>query len=151
MRLIAGPFLPEAEWRGLRARTRGVAGLNLRRAVPDLGAELRAARASVSQCGYNTALEVLQARVPALVVPYSGPGEDEQSRRARRLAELGLVRVLDPSSELDGRVLADAIADVLGDRAQRVELDLDGARASAKILWRMIRDGVATPTERASA
>ncbi len=151
MRLIAGPFLPEPEWRGLRALTRGVAGLKLRRAVPDLGKELRAARASVSQCGYNTALEVLQARVPALVVPYCAPGEDEQSRRARRLAELGLVRVLDPSSELDGPRLAEAIADVLGDRSPRLELDLDGARASAELLWRMVRAEAAPTSERATA
>ena len=64
-------------------------GLELVRTVPDLGAELRAAAASVSQCGYNTALELLRSRVPALVVPYATPEEDEQRRRARRLARLG--------------------------------------------------------------
>src|SRR6185312_6686134 len=69
MRLIAGPFLPEPDWRGLRRRARGRPGLELIRAVPDLAVELRGARASVSQCGYNTALEVLQAGLPALVVP----------------------------------------------------------------------------------
>jgi predicted glycosyltransferase len=150
VRLIAGPFLPEPEWRRLRERVGGTTGLALRRAVSDLGAELGAARASVSQCGYNTALEVLQAHVPALVVPYSAPGEDEQSRRARRLSELGLVRVLDPS-ELDGPRLADAISVTLHDRAPGLELDLDGAHASAEALWRMVQAGIAPANERATA
>jgi predicted glycosyltransferase len=150
MRLIAGPFLPEPEWRRMRRRTRSRTGLELVRAVPDLAVELLAARASVSQGGYNTTLEVLQARVPALVVPYFAPGEDEQSRRARRLAELGLVRVLHPA-ELDGPRLAAAIANTMEDSAPRVELDLGGARASGELLWRMVRDGVAPATERVSA
>ena len=62
--------------------------------MADLGAELRAARASVSQGGYNTALEVVRSGVPGLIVPYATPEEDEQTRRARRLERLGAVRVL---------------------------------------------------------
>jgi predicted glycosyltransferase len=150
MRLIAGPFLPGPDWRRLRRWTRGRTGLELLRAVPDLASELRGARASVSQCGYNTALEVLQAGIPALVVPYFAPGEDEQSRRARRLAELGLVRVLDPA-ELDGVHLAEAIRGMALDRAPRVTLDLGGARASAELLWRMLSADIAPPTERVTA
>ena len=44
-----------------RSRARQI---ELRRTVEDLGAELRGARASVSQGGYNTALEVLRSGVP---------------------------------------------------------------------------------------
>ena len=51
------------------------------------------ARASISQCGYNTALDLLRTRVPALVVPYATPEEDEQTRRARRLEQLGVLKV----------------------------------------------------------
>ena len=84
-RIIAGPFLPEAEWQLLRAAARGRRGLEVRRSVPDLVAELRAAAASVSQCGYNTTLDLLRTGVPALVVPFAEGGEDEQTRRAERL------------------------------------------------------------------
>ncbi len=137
MRMIAGPFLPEVAWRRLGVQASGHAGLTLRRSVGDLGAELRGARASISQCGYNTALDVLQARVPALVVPYHAPGEDEQSRRAHRLAELGLVRVLDPA-QLSGARLAEAISAVMQDDPPQADLDLHGARASAELLWQMV-------------
>ena len=92
IRVIAGPFLPPEAWRSLRrARPRAVR-VELRRSVPDLRAELDAAAASVSQCGYNTALDLLVSGVPALVVPFAEPGEDEQTRRALRLARLGAVR-----------------------------------------------------------
>src|SRR5438128_8485392 len=52
--VVAGPFLPEADWRALRRAARQVAGLELRRSVPNLGERLLDAAASVSQCGYNT-------------------------------------------------------------------------------------------------
>jgi predicted glycosyltransferase len=132
-RVVAGPFLSEADWNALRRNAAGLAGLELRRSVPDLAAELCAASASVSQCGYNTVLDVLQAGVPALVVPFAEAGEDEQTERARRLERLGAVRVLAPG-QLDGPTLAAAISELLHFRPRRLELDLDGARTSARLL-----------------
>jgi predicted glycosyltransferase len=70
LRIVAGPFLPEAEWLALRERVRGEVGVELVRHVPDMVAELTRARASISQCGYNSALDLARAAVPALVVPY---------------------------------------------------------------------------------
>jgi predicted glycosyltransferase len=84
----------------------------------------------VSQCGYNTALDLLRAGVPALVVPFAEGREDEQTRRAERLERLGAVRVLE-ASRADGRALAAAVLDLLRFRPAPVALDLDGGRASA--------------------
>jgi predicted glycosyltransferase len=98
--------------------------------VPDLRAELRAASASVSQCGYNTALDLLSTGVPALVVPFAEGGEDEQTRRAERLERLGAVRVLH-AARADGPALAAAVLDLLRFRPASVALDLDGADTSA--------------------
>jgi predicted glycosyltransferase len=137
VRLVAGPFLPEAEWRALRQTARGRRGLDVRRSVPDLHAELLTAAGSVSQCGYNTALDVLGARVPALVVPFAEGREDEQTRRARRLEGLGAVRVLD-AGRADGATLAAAITDLLSFRPAAPDLDLDGARTSTLILANLL-------------
>jgi predicted glycosyltransferase len=149
-RVVAGPFLPEADWSSLRRAATGLAGLELRRSVPDLAAELRAASASVSQCGYNTALDVHQAGVPALVVPFAAEGEDEQAERARRLEALGAVRVLAPE-RLDGATLAAAIAELLRFRPPPLDLDLDGARTSARLLAALERRGAADALEPATA
>ncbi len=94
MTLVAGPFLPEPEWLALRQRSDGVEGLTLLRSVPDLCALMRAATHSISQCGYNTAMDILISGVAALVVPYVTAKENEQSVRAARLAAMGRIGVL---------------------------------------------------------
>jgi predicted glycosyltransferase len=136
MKLVAGPFCPDSQWRELEALTQD--GLALVRTVPDLGAELQHAAASVSQCGYNTALEIVQARVPALVVPYATPEEDEQRRRARRLARLGALQVLDPD-QLDPVTLAAAIEAVLDFEPAEPTIDLDGARRTTELLAQLVQ------------
>ncbi len=88
MRLVGGPLLPADAWERLSA----LAGpqVELRRTVADLGAELRAARASISQGGYNTALEVVRARVPGLSCRTRPPRRT--SRPAVRSASPGSAR-----------------------------------------------------------
>jgi len=117
----------------LRREARGRSGLLLRRSVPDLSEEMHSARASVSQCGYNTALDILRAHVPALVVPFAETGEDEQTNRARRLEALGAVRVL-TTGELQAPKFADEIRALLAFAPSRVTLDLDGASNTVRIL-----------------
>jgi predicted glycosyltransferase len=134
MKMIAGPFLPEPGWRRVRSRADGI---ELVRAVPDLGSELRSAMASISQCGYNTAIDVLAARVPALVVPFATEEEDEQTVRARRLSALGAVRMLDPG-RLTPDLLAREMGRLLDFRPRRLGLDLDGARRTADMLSELI-------------
>jgi predicted glycosyltransferase len=137
MTVVAGPFLPEPAWRRLRASARGQDGVELLRSVPDLGAELRSATASISQCGYNTALEIVSARLPALVVPFATPEEDEQTVRARRLAALGAVRMLDPDRLAPHVLLAEARR-LLDFRPRAAGLDLDGARRTTRILSELV-------------
>jgi predicted glycosyltransferase len=131
-RIVGGSFLPNAAWRWLRARVTREDGLQARRWVPDLQKEMRAAAASVSQCGYNTALDILQTQVPALVVPFAEGGESEQRDRARCLERLGAVRVLDPA-QLSGPRLAAEMDRLLRFRPRKVALDVDGARRAAEL------------------
>jgi predicted glycosyltransferase len=49
------------------------------------------------------------------------------------------VRLLDPEA-LDARTLAGEVRALLRSSPAPVELDLDGARASAELLWRMAAD-----------
>ena len=135
MTVIAGPFLPEPQWTRLHRQADGVL---LRRSVPDLGAELATASASVSQCGYNTALEVVSCGIPALVVPFAAPGEDEQTRRAERLARRGAVRVL-PPEVLSPAALADELERLLDFRPAPHALDLGGGAGSAELLDALVR------------
>jgi predicted glycosyltransferase len=136
LELVAGPFLPEPDWQSLCASAADLGGVEAKRFVPDLAASLRTAAGSVSQCGYNTTLDLLRARVPALVVPFAAEGEDEQTRRAQRLERLGSVRVLDPA-KLDAESLAEGIRGLLAFNPERPTLDLEGAGASTRLLARL--------------
>ena len=138
MRVIAGPFLPEAHWQDLQRQVAGQAGVELVRHVSDMVAEMRSARASISQCGYNTALDIVLAGVPALVVPYETATENEQRARAERLAALGAVQCLEPGG-LQPDSMAAAIEHLLAFEPRPAALALDGAERTAQILADCLR------------
>ncbi len=138
MTIITGPFLPEPAWQALHRMVQSLAGVRLLRFVPDLRSEIGGATASISQCGYNTAMDLLRARVPALVVPFGEGGENEQRVRAERLEALGLLRVL-PVEALDGSRLAAEVLRLLDFRPADVRLSLDGAEESARFLDALVQ------------
>lgn len=137
MKVVAGPFLPEAQWTDLRMAADGRRGVTLVRSVPDLYSELCEARASISQCGYNTAMEIVQAQIPALVVPFAAGGEDEQLKRARRLETLGAMRVLE-EKQLSPVRLADEIRNLIAFEPRPTHLKFDGARRSTEIVRELV-------------
>jgi predicted glycosyltransferase len=135
-RVLAGSNLQEASYSAL-ARLAGETGegrVVVERARRDFTALLANCELSVSQAGYNTLIEVLQARARAVVVPFAGGHETEQTLRARCFAERGLLELVEESA-LGPQTLAAAI-----DRAARKPrpaggaVDLDGARCSAALI-----------------
>jgi predicted glycosyltransferase len=88
---------------------------------------------SVSQCGYNTVMDILESRMPALVVPFVRGQEDEQSQRAQKLAQLGLVKVLNPT-ELTGQHLAEQIMQLRDFSPNPAGLDLAGADNTLRLI-----------------
>lgn len=143
MKIVAGPFLPEADWQALQRAASEQEGLEVQRAVPDLCAEMRAARVSVSQCGYNTSMDLLRSGVPGLVVPFMIAGEDEQMNRARRLENLGLVRVLSPK-QADATNLAHAIEELFDFKSKPAGFDFNGARNTVNYVEQLLRERAAT-------
>jgi len=139
MLVVAGPLLPEDAWRCLQTAAAGRPGLALRRAVPNLCDVLRRSALSVSQCGYNTALDVARAGVRALYVPYAAEHETEQTDRARRLARMSAARVLD-AAELSAERLAAEIAATASFRPAPLALDLTGAARSARLLDELLQE-----------
>jgi predicted glycosyltransferase len=103
--IFTGPFMPVDQYSRLEAATRGQPHITVRRYTQRFAGYMREASLSVSQAGYNTCMDILQARVPALVLPFTGGGNDEQTIRARKLEALGLVTVLEEAA-LEPHVLA---------------------------------------------
>lgn len=136
MTVVAGPLLPEEDWLELEAKAAGQKGLTLVRSVPAMAPLLARAGRFVGQCGYNSALEVCEAGLPALFVPFARGQESEQTMRAQKLAALGLADWM-PEQGLTGEYLARRLM-ALSPRAASAQLDLDGARTSANILAEMV-------------
>jgi len=90
-------------------------------------------RVSVSQGGYNTVLEILARRTPAVIVPFAEAGESEQTDRARLLAAKGLLRLL-PAPELDAKRLASEIDAASVMAIPPFTINLDGGRQSAALI-----------------
>jgi predicted glycosyltransferase len=132
-RLITGPNLPQEDYDALARQLS--AGVLLERFRPDFQSLLRHCHLSLSQAGYNTILDVLQAGARAVVVPFAKGGETEQALRARLLAERGLIHMVEAKAlgGSDGaEVLAQAIERALQAPAPVLgPLALDGARHAA--------------------
>ena len=106
----------------------------------DFGSWLAGSALSMSRGGYNTTVDLLHARVPAVVVP--DPRMSDQRARARRLAELGLAAIVEgdpPSPE----AIAVAIGRALAAPRPRHSLDLNGVATTRALLERLVaeRDG----------
>jgi predicted glycosyltransferase len=93
------------------------------------------AGAVVSMGGYNTTVELLVARKPALIVPRVEP-RVEQLIRAQQLADLGLVDMIHPH-DLNPRLVRSKVEELLERdlaSAPRVEVDHSGASRAVDLV-----------------
>ena len=140
MKIVAGPRLPEDEWRDLLVATKGMDGLVLTRLVDDLRAEMAFSRCSVSQCGYNTALNAITTQTPSLFVPSQNSQRREQIARAQRLVYWGGGRLLMPH-HLNSASLTHEISQLLQFQPRRIRFDTDGAANAVNLIERAIHLG----------
>lgn len=138
-RLICGPNLPAGVAADLRWRQ--APGVVVEPWRDDLPVLLRNGVLSLSQAGYNTIVDVLQAKARAVVAPFAAPNETEQAHRAGVFAARGLLTVvgLDAlAGDAAARVLAGAMDRALaGPRADERGVDLAGAETTARFLNRL--------------
>jgi predicted glycosyltransferase len=136
-RLLAGPNLPADTFDGLaEGLPPGVVLERYRREFPRM---LRHCRVSVSQAGYNTILNILAARVPAVVVPFAAERETEQRLRAARLAARGVLELVDEADLTPDR-LSRAIERAIERDPGTIPVHTGGARYAASLIADMIRD-----------
>lgn len=137
-RLITGPNLPAAARAELWPPAPGVIVETWRDNLPAL---FRTCAVSISQAGYNTVMDLLQAGTRAVLVPFADDAETEQSLRAHVLAERGLAVVVDPAT-LSPIILARAIDRALTLPSASVEIDRRGADATARLICGLCRNNV---------
>jgi len=140
--VITGPNLPQNEYDELADDV--PANVTLARFRTDFVSLLSNASLSISQAGYNTVSDILQARCRALLIPFSSHGETEQADRATRLKRLGLASVLIDDALSDestsGDKLTAAIRSALLQEPAPSTINVDGADGTAKVLRTLLED-----------
>ncbi len=102
-RILAADALPPEQFDALAAAAAAAApgitpGITVERARADFRMLLAKAALSVSQAGYNTAMDVLGTGVRSVMVPFADAGETEQRTRAEAWHRHGLVEAVDPDT-----------------------------------------------------
>lgn len=141
--IVTGPLMAPAERRRIVELTAGldVQVFELRR---DMEAVIAGARAVVSMAGYNTVSELMHARKPAVLVPRTGPSQ-EQLIRARRLAAAGLQQMIHPR-DLTPASLRDALDQLLArDRPEALASYHGGTERAGEILSDLARTTLPLP------
>lgn len=139
-RLLCGSELPPSSFDKLHQQATD--RITIERHRNDFPALLHGCILSISQAGYNTTLDILRARCPAVLVPFAQGGQSEQIIRARLLAQRGLVQLLEESN-LTPTTLATAIDRAMlpspsDTAAEPSEIfNLQGAEQSAALIYQM--------------
>lgn len=101
---------------------------------PDFRALLSRAACSLSMCGYNTAMDILQTGVPALFVPFDEGNEVEQTLRAQSLAKRPAIAMMQARDLEPAQLAAELGKLCAAPRRQPDTTGFDGARRSVEIL-----------------
>ena len=131
-RVLVGISVPPADFESLCAAA--PEGVTVERARPDFPSLVMNCALSISQGGYNTVMELLNAGARAIVVPYTGGIETEQTLRAEALEARGAIHVV-AEAALSPAVLAAAVdAAIAAPRGHPGDLDTGGAERSAELV-----------------
>ncbi|HWQ31543.1 MAG TPA: glycosyltransferase [Blastocatellia bacterium] len=139
MLIFTGPYLPDEQYARLQEKTAGRANIRLERFTTQFISQLRRADLSVSMAGYNTCMNLLTAGTPAIVCPFTGNNNEEQTIRAAKLQQLGVLKVIH-QPELSAVRLAEMMTASLSAARTRCApaLDLRGVERTAAILTRLV-------------
>ena len=131
-RFLLGGNLPHEAQQ--RMRDLAGPGIIVEPARADFPSLLARCHVSVSQAGYNTVMDILEARARAVLVPFAAGNETEQSVRAAALARRGWA-IACAEAELAPAALAAAIDRAAAlPRPDATALRRDGAAETARLI-----------------
>ncbi len=129
--MFSGPFREPEEFKRLTAKA--VNGIRVRYYTKRFLDYLSAADLSVSLAGYNTCMNIMAARVPALIFPYAK--QQEQPLRVAKINKYIPMQSLH-DKDIEPTVLSRYIQEMLLEPrpTQQIPINLDGAENTAQYL-----------------
>jgi predicted glycosyltransferase len=138
IRVFTGPFAPDDFLTQLHDLAAGQDNITVERFTPNLLDYMQQADLSISMSGYNTTLNVLMTGVRAMILPFTGNNDQEQTIRSTRLEELGRVKAIRPE-DLEPEQFARQIIEYLRQQPAEVKFDFDGAEKTAYYLHQLVQ------------
>jgi predicted glycosyltransferase len=141
-RVLSGVNLDAAMFDNLArlAEQAGKGGIVVERSRSDFRTLLQNCAVSVSQGGYNTVMEILDCGARAVLVPFAGGKETEQTLRAHLLAARGRIQFVAEDALTPPGLAAAVDRAESGPAPGRSDVDLDGARRSAELILQWTAD-----------
>ncbi|WP_421657691.1 glycosyltransferase family protein [Leptothermofonsia sp. ETS-13] len=139
IQMFTGPFMPDDKFEALQAAAKDSPNLRIDRFTPNLLAYMRQADLSISMSGYNTTMNILTTGVRAMLLPFTGNDDQEQTIRATRLEQLGIVEMIRPQ-ELQPDRFAEKVINSLQKQPGSIQFDFNGVAKTANLLSALVTE-----------
>ncbi|MEH2113426.1 glycosyltransferase family protein [Nostoc sp.] len=137
IQVFTGPFIPDSKFNELQAMAKYSKNIHIRRYTPYLLNYMKKADLSINMPGYNTTMNVLTTGVRAMILPFTGNQDREQSIRAEKLSNLGIVKLIN-HNHLQPDYLAINIINYLKKQPKKISFDSGGVEKTATILKALV-------------
>lgn len=142
IQIFTGPFVPDELFSRLQAIATHHSNVVLQRYTPNLLAHMQQADLSISMAGYNTTMNVLTTGVRSMMLPFKGNDDQEQTLRAERLEELGIVSVI-RQEDLQPKPLTRRVIACLSQQPTCIKFDFGGVEKTVACLRSLVYGQVA--------
>lgn len=133
--LATGPNLESESFDSLTSQA--PSHVSVVRRLDHLAQHMKRAKLSISQCGYNTAMDALSAQLDSqcriVFVPFDTDGQTEQLKRSELLQDSGHA-VTVPQSKLTVQSLNNSANKALESTPSNLDINFDGAATTANLV-----------------
>ncbi|MEH2107399.1 glycosyltransferase family protein [Nostoc sp.] len=133
IQVFTGPFIPDSKFKELQVMARNSKNISIRRHTPYLLSYMKKAELSINMSGYNTTMNVLTTGVRAMILPFTGNQDREQTIRTEKLTDLGIVKLITPY-DLQPDYFAINIINYLEEQPNKISVDFAGVEKTATLL-----------------
>ncbi len=139
IQMFTGPFMSEAKFAKLQTMAQGNSNLRIDRFTPNLLAYMQQADLSISMSGYNTTMNILTTGVRAIILPFTGNDDQEQTIRAAKLEQLGVVNRIS-TDDLNPNHLAQIVMTCLQKQPHPIQFDFNGVVNTAHLINNLLAE-----------
>lgn len=147
MLLFTGPYMPEQQYAQLHHLAAQHSHIQVRRFTSSFESFMHQADLSISMAGYNTCMNLLKTGTRALVLPFTGHKNDEQTIRARKLEQRGILKVLKPEDLIPEQLAAEIMTSLTAPYPDQHSIDTEGGNHTAAAIERLATQPRSRTTE----